>query len=762
MRSWCSEEEDDDDGFFDAREEITSVSDLSSECQENWDFNSSPDDVNWVSGRLHYDVWIKSPVSVEERRCRFFELMGIGRGCWSEGEDSSYLSVEDLSSVEINRITQKSEAVLGNSDFEDNFSSSLSLRPRCANVACDAEKDRLLEGKSSCRIKNLDDGTEFVVDQLDEDGTLSRLREVSSGRLVSVEEFQQVLGLSPFVQKVMRREVETFNISSDAVKKVKSRWLKRLNAVGCIAAREGDDKELRPNFMKRISAVQNERVRVRPSRKRSKEFSALFMGQDIQAHDGAILTMKFSPNGQYLASAGEDAIVRVWQVLESDRSIEGDTPDADPSCIYFMANNSSALTPLFKDSEKNGKIKGLRRMAESACVILPPKVFQISDKPLHEFHGHGGEIWDLSWSSNKHLLSASGDKTVRLWRVGCDQCLKVFYHTDYVTCIQFNPVDENYFISGSIDGKVRIWDIPGCHVVDWTDIKDIVTAVCYRPDGQGGIVGSMSGCCYFYDLSDNQLQLTSHISLQGKKKYPGRKITGLQFSPSEPSKLMVTSSDSQIRILDGIKVIRKYRGFRNAGSQISASFTSDGKHILTASEDSNVYIWNWSSKDLPSTSQAKNIWSYERFYSSNVSVAIPWSGARSGNYNVSILSAGYPFHERTAFSPGFGLENGWQHWHLDKNRRKTLPLPSRDFLFLKNGLSLDAFPKGSATWPEEKLRTSSLMTSSSSICKSRCKFLKSACQSLYSCPHAWGQVIVTAGRDGRIRSFCNYGLPIRS
>lgn len=53
-----------------------------------------------------------------------------------------------------------------------------------------------------------------------------------------------------------------------------------------------------------------------------------------------------------------------------------------------------------------------------------------------------------------------------------------------VTSVQFNPVDDNYFISGSIDGKVRIWAISGCQVVDWTDITEIVTAVCYRPDGK--------------------------------------------------------------------------------------------------------------------------------------------------------------------------------------------------------------------------------------------------------------------------------------
>lgn len=59
-----------------------------------------------------------------------------------------------------------------------------------------------------------------------------------------------------------------------------------------------------------------------------------------------------------------------------------------------------------------------------------------------------------------------------------------FFCFDAVTSVQFNPVDDTYFISGSIDGKVRIWNIPGHQVIDWTDIREIVTAVCYRPDGQ--------------------------------------------------------------------------------------------------------------------------------------------------------------------------------------------------------------------------------------------------------------------------------------
>nr|POE61395.1 putative wd repeat-containing protein c18h10.05 [Quercus suber] len=69
---------------------------------------------------------------------------------------------------------------------------------------------------------------------------------------------------------------------------------------------------------------------------------------------------------------------------------------------------------------------------------------------------------------------------------------------DAVTCVQFNHVDDNYFISGSIDGKVRIWAIHGCQVVDWTDVREIVIVVCYRPDGQGSIVGSIDEIIRFY------------------------------------------------------------------------------------------------------------------------------------------------------------------------------------------------------------------------------------------------------------------------
>ncbi|KAF2603909.1 hypothetical protein F2Q70_00028529 [Brassica cretica] len=200
-----------------------------------------------------------------------------------------------------------------------------------------------------------------------------------------------------------------------------------------------------------------------------------------------------------------------------------------------------------------------------------------------------------------------------------------------VTCIQFNPVDENYFISGSLDAKIRIWSIQNRQVVDWSDLHEMVTAACYTPDGQGAFIGSNKGICRAYDTeADCKLNQTNQIDLQAhKKKQSKNKITSFQFSPVNPSEVLVTSADSRIRILDGSEVIHKFKGFRNTSSQISASYSQDGKYIICASEDSQVYMWKRDSHRTSSETgrrSSNTTQSHEHFECKNVSAAVPWHG----------------------------------------------------------------------------------------------------------------------------------------
>nr|UNY85518.1 WD40-containting protein [Zea mays]UNY85524.1 WD40-containting protein [Zea mays]UNY85530.1 WD40-containting protein [Zea mays]UNY85534.1 WD40-containting protein [Zea mays]UNY85549.1 WD40-containting protein [Zea mays] len=550
-----------------------------------------------------------------------------------------------------------------------------------------------------------------------------------------------------FIQRLMSRSGKLSGVPK-AVERRRNGWLRRLGLRAGILDHGGDEASTSSSESEQNRGGRYERVKVRSYRKRSKELSAVYQGQVIKGHDGAILAMKFSPDGQFLATGGEDGVVRVWGVAQSE---DCKIPMDDPSCVYLKAHRQSGLGPVDADNEKKCKVKGVKQSADSACVVIPTVVFQISKQPLHEFRGHSGDVLNLSWSNNKHLLSASTDKTVRLWEIGSANCITVFPHSNFVTCVQFNPTNENQFISGSIDGKIRVWDIPRCSVIDWVDIRDIITAVCYRPDGKGAVVGTITGNCRFYDASDNLLRFETQVAVSGKKKSSLKRITAFEFSPSNPSKLMVTSADSKIKILEGTTVTQNYSGLRTGSCQSLATFTPDGQHIVCASEDSNIYVWNHENQDEASLKHAKTIWSSERFYSNNAAIAIPWNGPKPRN-PVSLASQILSPQGDNLWCMSKAVKCSSSHSE-DSAINSFVSRFAPGIFSLNQEFSSESTCRSSATWPEEILPSRSIRAI---LDESQYKFLRNCFQST---PNSWGQVIVTAGWDGKIRSFQNYGLP---
>nr|UNY85653.1 WD40-containting protein [Zea mays] len=597
------------------------------------------------------------------------------------------------------------------------------------------ENDCSMSSWSTEETRSLEDG-------VSDDNSVS-----GSSRDDASSKVSRSLSSLSFIQRLMSRSGKLSGVPK-AVERRRNGWLRRLGLRAGILDHGGDEASTSSSESEQNRGGRYERVKVRSYRKRSKELSAVYQGQVIKGHDGAILAMKFSPDGQFLATGGEDGVVRVWGVAQSE---DCKIPMDDPSCVYLKAHRQSGLGPVDADNEKKCKVKGVKQSADSACVVIPTVVFQISKQPLHEFRGHSGDVLNLSWSNNKHLLSASTDKTVRLWEIGSANCITVFPHSNFVTCVQFNPTNENQFISGSIDGKIRVWDIPRCSVIDWVDIRDIITAVCYRPDGKGAVVGTITGNCRFYDASDNLLRFETQVAVSGKKKSSLKRITAFEFSPCNPCKLMVTSADSKIKILEGTTVTQNYSGLRTGSCQSLATFTPDGQHIVCASEDSNIYVWNHENQDEASLKHAKTIWSSERFYSNNAAIAIPWNGPKPRN-PVSLASQ--------ILSP-----QGDNLWCMSK-AVKCSSSQSEDSAInsfvsrfapgifnLNQEFSSESTCRRSATWPEEILPSRSIRAI---LDESQYKFLRNCFQST---PNSWGQVIVTAGWDGKIRSFQNYGLP---
>jgi WD40 repeat protein len=198
-----------------------------------------------------------------------------------------------------------------------------------------------------------------------------------------------------FIQRLLSRSGKISGVPKE-IQRTRIGWFRRL---GLGVDHGGDDASTSSSESVQKKLVGRcERVKVRSYRKRSKELSAVYQSQVIKAHDGAILTMKFSPDGQLLATGGEDGVVRVWGITQSE---DCKIPMDDPSCVYLKADPKSGLAPVHVDTQKKCKVKSFKQFTESACVVIPTTVFQILEKPLHEFHGHFGDVLDLSWSNNK-------------------------------------------------------------------------------------------------------------------------------------------------------------------------------------------------------------------------------------------------------------------------------------------------------------------------------------------------------------------------
>ncbi|CAN1135239.1 WD repeat-containing protein 44 [Linum perenne] len=678
-------------------------------------------------------------------------------------------------------------------------------------------------------IKNLDTDKEFIVNEYDQDGMWNKVSDLQTGKKLTLEEFEKSVGHSPVVKELMRREnandgsdrkLGGNNYFSKSLRMSKRRGaalVKSIKGVAHSMSMNGTKSERDLSYLppvtvsdqkggsSKISPAPSGWIKVRLTGKSHRELSALHLCQEIQAHEGSIWTLKFSSDARYLASAGEDKVIHVWEVQECEvlSLHDGHLTPLHPS---FSTSASPGLgeacpMPSLKKKKKGSLSKKGSPIPE--YVHVPETVFALSEKPICSFTGHLDDVLDLSWSGSQQFLSSSMDKTVRLWDMETKCCLKMFAHNDYVTCIQFNPMNDQYFLSGSLDNKIRVWSIPDRQLVDWIDLHEMVTAVCYTPDGQGALVGSHKGTCRMYSLEDHcKLNQTDQVEIQ-RKKCSGKKITGFQFSPGNPSEVMVTSADSRVRVMEGKDVVHKFRGFKNVNSQIAASFSLSGKHVICASEDSNVYIWK-REEGRPGKGKHVTCRGYEAFQCKDVSVAIPWPGVvkgdpppmpttttkskskRSGSATISFTNS--PTKEDSSVSGKRTGDHSPTKEETSGSVSKKPPLPKKNNKDSskdkedKDGNSKEengkdencnssAAEKESPEEEESKISRSEsgvgesfssaakLEESPSTAMVTNLSISEGSSSSSSNQDMAWGLVIVAATSDGEIRAYQNFGLP---
>ncbi|KAK1260408.1 hypothetical protein QJS04_geneDACA023372 [Acorus gramineus] len=467
--------EDDEERFYESLDRILSSSCSSTSASDD-EVPSQPSDRRFFTPTSSssslassvYEVWMSEPMSVQERRRRLLQQFGLaGDGCISRlrltaAEEDDDDAARFGRSVACDQIRTGREADLGSIARSKSESSVDSSSPPPIQCIRASSPPRSLEGLDDgggsgrgrerpphhqqryCTIKNLDNGEEFVVNGIREDGTWDKLREVGTGRQLTAEEFNMsVVGHSPIVQELMRRQnFEDSSKGSTASAgdgganngggskgRRKGGWLRSIkNTVTGASHKERRSSDERDTSSEKggrrsSSATDDsqdaqfhhmngggcgpERAKVRQYGKSCKELSALYMSQDIRAHHGSIWAVRFSLDGRYLASAGEDRVIHVWQVSEAECKGELLVLGEEGN-LNLCSESPEPLVGLdggYLERRKRGKGSNHRKSVSLDQIAVPEHVFSLSEKPVCSFRGHLDDVLDLSWS--KSLVSFS-------------------------------------------------------------------------------------------------------------------------------------------------------------------------------------------------------------------------------------------------------------------------------------------------------------------------------------------------------------------
>lgn len=325
--------------------------------------------------------------------------------------------------------------------------------------------------------------------------------------------------------------------------------------------------------------------------------------------------LQFSLDGRYLAAAGSDQRIRVYEVVSSpaERSEEIELAQLSRQEDVCHRKLSSACS-------QNGNPSSRAQPKSDGSAATPEFAPVFKSTPVRVFAGHVGDVMDLSWSKNNFLLSCSSDKTAKLWHPNRAECLCTFSTAAIVSSVDFHPRDDRFFVTGGLDGKLRLWNIAARRVQAIHDVPGVITAVAFSSSGEAVCVGTHAGSLLTFACSDtlSLLNTVSVRSLTASKNTQASKITSIQpiklsdsisgtgtdgaqdsKGPHPASKgefMTVTSNDSRVRIysIGARRLISRFKStsYLNRSSQIRATASSDSQFLVSGSEDASIHVWS--------------------------------------------------------------------------------------------------------------------------------------------------------------------------
>jgi WD40 repeat protein len=286
---------------------------------------------------------------------------------------------------------------------------------------------------------------------------------------------------------------------------------------------------------------------------------------------GAVWSVAFSPDGQFLATGWMNGTLGLWDVHTKKAVWELGSEKAGFHAVAFSHDGKTIAA-----GGADGKV-----LLVGAADGKEVRRWAAHRKVGHDRHS----VHALAFSPDGKILASGGDDAlVRLWDAGTGKGGHTLEgHDGTVYSVAFSP-DGRTLASASFDHSVRLWDVSaGKERPAFVGHRNLVRCLAFSPDGKTLASGSIDGTVRLWDC----LRMAQLRVLEGGHINPG----SLAFSPGG-SLLACGVGDGVIRLHEAGtgKVVRLLEGHRDRVHWLA--FSPDGAALASFGRDDTLRVWN--------------------------------------------------------------------------------------------------------------------------------------------------------------------------